>query len=144
MESIGMLGMLGVMSLEDIKRKRVGMVLPLVMAMAGIVFHMVWQKQSIYDIFGGFLIGAAMLLISHVSSGAVGSGDAVLFMVTGIYLGFFINMALLFISLVLAAFFGLFGIIRGRFTRKSRLPFLPFVLAGYVVILIVTGGKLYG
>lgn len=144
MESIGMLGMLGFMSLEDIKRKRVGMALPLVMAMVGIIFHMAWQKQTIIDILGGFLVGAAMLLISHISAEAVGYGDAVLFMVTGIYLGFFANLALLFISLVLAASFGMIGIIRGRFTRKSRLPFLPFVLLGYVIILIAAGGKLYG
>lgn len=132
METVGLIGMLVVCSVEDLRRREMHLLFLMLFGIAGMVLHMVFRTYSIYEIVGGMLIGLALIGISIVSHGKIGRGDGVLMMVTGIYLGFWNNLLLLWCATCLT---GLFGIgmffVRGR--RNIELPFAPFVLAACTV-----------
>lgn len=86
---------------------------------------------SFGEICGGVGIGVFLLLISRKSGGAVGSGDGMAFIITGLYFGLWRNLCLLWISLTLCSLWGA-GLMVIRRTRWNQvkgkeMPFLPFV-----------------
>ena len=102
MEMLGLLGMLGYFSIEDIRRKSVHTAPLIVTAIAGVFLHLYGGRLSIWDLLGGLGIGVVMYGISVASRERVGKGDALVLGVTGIFLGFWNNLLLLWIASFLA------------------------------------------
>lgn len=95
-------------------------------------YHGMMGKTQLWLLWAGSLIGAALLLISRLTEGALGEGDGLFFLIAGIYLGFWKNLILLCSALVLCSFTGLLVMVWGQFHgkdyRKKQLPFLVFTL----------------
>ena len=88
--------------------------------------------------------GAFFLLLAFIRPGDIGWGDVKLSGVLGFYLGWFGAGALLAGlagAFVLAAVTGLALIAAGRATRKSHLPFGPFMIASALAVIAL--GALY-
>ena len=51
MEAIGLLGMLGITTYEDIHRKEVHSIILLAFAILGMAFHLIFHKLGIYDMY---------------------------------------------------------------------------------------------
>ena len=83
------------------------------------------------ELLGGIAVGVLLLLFAVLSKGAVGKGDGLLLCVTGIYLGFEKNLALLLGALLLSGFFSALLLAARKAGRKTELPFAPFLLAAY-------------
>jgi leader peptidase (prepilin peptidase)/N-methyltransferase len=85
---------------------------------------------------------AFYLILALVYPAGIGWGDVKLSGLLGLYLGW-IGAAALVIGLaagfVLAALAGVALIAAGKATRKSHIPFGPFMLAGSLVVIIATG-----
>lgn len=96
------------------------------------------RETELGQLLGGALLGGAMMLLSWFSHGALGMGDGIFFLISGIYLGFWRNLLLLCTALFLCSGAGLCCIMRGRMTgrdcRKKKLPFLVFVLLPGILI----------
>ncbi len=126
-----------VMSFYDIKKREIQIgfsALAAVLLLVGqliCIFQgkLLWCCIPAGMIPGGFLIG-----LSWFSKGQVGIGDGIVFVVSGIFLGFFETGVLLFLSLLFAAFSGGILLVLKRLKRKDSLPFVPFIFAGYGVI----------
>lgn len=97
------------------------------------------------DIAASIAIGLLLLVLSANTREAVGKGDGWFFVVSGIYLGFWRNLALLFGSLFLCliagSLFVLINLIKGEEgepnLKKLSLPFLTFAMpAGLGVLLL--------
>jgi len=86
--------------------------------------------------FAGISIGIAMLLFAWVSKESIGFGDGWLFVVTGVFLGFSQNVALLFGSMLLAGAFAIVCLLFKRKGRNDRMALAPFVLTAYVVFVL--------
>ena len=127
METVGLIGMLVVCSIEDFRRKEMHLMVLLGFGIVGIVLQMFYRSRSIYEILGGMLIGGILLIFSYASDGKIGKGDGILMMVTGIYLGFWNNLLLLWCATALAGIVGLSMFCVKR-ERNLTLPFAPFVL----------------
>lgn len=128
---------LAICALCDIKRRR----LPLTVLLAGLltgaggrVLQSGLQCRLAAKLCCGTLPGAALLAVSLCTRGAVGLGDAVLFMVSGVYLDFWENLLLLLLSLLLAGLWGTGLLVTKRGSRKTTLPLAPFVLAAFAVL----------
>lgn len=132
MEIVGLIGMLVICSVEDVRRKEMHLLILLGFGVLGIGLHMAFRSMSIYEILGGMLIGVILLLLSILSDGKIGKGDGVLMVVTGTYLGFWNNLLLLWFATCLTGVFGLIVYFRRRQT-DVELPFAPFVLAACMV-----------
>lgn len=76
--------------------------------------------------------GILLLVLSKITKGAVGQGDGFFFLVSGMYLGFWDNVALLFFGLLICSLWGMGMLIWGMFEKKRiknvQLPFLPFLV----------------
>lgn len=87
----------------------------------------------------GFLIGFVFLaLVSLVTRGSLGFGDAKLFGIIGIVSGAFCTYSTLFISLVLSVVVSLVNIATKKMGRKDSFPFGPCIAVGYVIALLLT------
>lgn len=70
-----------------------------------------------------------------VLSKEMGVGDGALLMILGLALGIRRQISILFIALVLCAAAAAALCLMGRVKRRSRLPFVPFLLLGYLMTL---------
>ena len=99
---------------------------------------MLWRVQSIENILLGMSVGVVLLMLSVLTGGRIGAGDAVLLIVTGIYLGLEQNLQLFFSGLLLCGMWALGLLILRKKSRKDSIPFVPFLLAAYMGMLVCT------
>jgi prepilin signal peptidase PulO-like enzyme (type II secretory pathway) len=96
-------------------------------------------------IFNGWNLGIALftgvgfVVINMVSKYIAGKqgfgyGDIKLFVLLGIFLGAKVIIVLL-LAIILSGFCSVILLLAGILTRKSRLPFAPFILPGYLIFL---------
>lgn len=138
MQAAGLLSMLGICSYEDIKTKKIGVVVVLMFAIFGVINRLVLGIPDIKGMVGGMLLGGALFLAGLLFKGSLGNGDALMVMVSGIYLGFWNNLLLLWIASLLVGIAGVLLIIAGK--RNKEIPFAPFLLAAYLLLLLLEGG----
>ena len=83
--------------------------------------------------FAGFSIGLLFLGFSLLTQGAAGAGDAFVLLSLGALLPWDSVLASLTAALLISAFCCLFLITVKHRSRKADIPFLPFLLAGYLL-----------
>lgn len=135
-EQLAVMGMLAICTAQDIKKKQICLNLVLGFGILGIIFHMLWRMQSIENLLLGMSLGAVLLLVSMATGGKIGAGDGVLLIVTGIYLGLEQNLKLFFCGLLLCGIWALGLLVLRKRSRKDCIPFVPFLLAAYMGILV--------
>lgn len=84
-----------------------------------------------------FLI--ASLLCKVVATQGVGFGDVKLLFVFGLYAGTDMGIQIIFITFVILFAVAVFLLITKRATRKSVIPFAPFLYAGAIASVIMLG-----
>ena len=131
------LGMLGICSIEDIRKKEIQSVRVLWFGIGGILLHLWQRNQSLYSMLGGIAVGAAVIILSLVSGGIIGIGDGLVLCVAGIYIGGINTMRLLLTGLFLSSLYALVLLFMHRKRRKDTIPFIPFLLAAYLILLIL-------
>lgn len=88
-------------------------------------------------VLGMLAVGGTLSLASRVTKGQVGMGDAKLFLVLGLFFGLKGSFMILMYSLLISGVIGLALITFKRATRKTALPFAPFVLCGLIIELFL-------
>jgi leader peptidase (prepilin peptidase)/N-methyltransferase len=83
----------------------------------------------------GMTIGFLFILISFVTRGQLGLGDGITLVITGVVIGFWDNLLMVLYALFTAGITAIILIIFKRSNRKKRIPFLPFLLLGYIVVI---------
>lgn len=88
----------------------------------------------------GAIVGPLPLIVARLVSGAsqVGMGDIKLALFIGLILGAPAALLGVVVSLLLSLLVGGIGILRGRYTLRSKLPFGPFLAAGTLPLLLLT------
>lgn len=100
------------------------------------------QEFSAMLITGGIAAGmlaAAALLCKLVSSGGVGFGDVKLLIVLGLYAGVNPAVEILIYTFLVMFVVSVFLLVTKKATRKSVIPFAPFLLIGTVAAAFLTG-----
>ena len=82
----------------------------------------------------GLGLGLVILIAAKLSKEKIGYGDGAVLCVIGISLGIYTAFFLTAVSLFLLLAYSIAMLARGRLGRKSRVPFIPFVFAGYVLM----------
>ena len=131
-----LLGALAFGAYQDGREKEIHIMLPVLAGVVGVILFAVRPQFTVRELAGGVGIGFAMLLITWISQGQIGAGDGMMVAVCGIFLGFWKNLELFFTALLLVALAALCLIIIKKRRRDYRVPFLPFVLAAYLLQLI--------
>lgn len=132
-------GYLSYLSALDLKTQRLpdrllaaGAVVALLQVFLGI-------SPSIILSLAGAAVGVAFLGISKATGEAFGYGDSIVILILGISLGLWNLLALLMLSFLLAAGCSTVLLAVFHFQRKTKLPFIPFLVASYVFVLIFGG-----
>ncbi len=122
-----------VLSLFDIKSKRLPLVLCIGFLLDGIVCMLI-EKVEITAL----IPGAVLCIISFLSRGSLGIGDGIATIAVGMHIGlektiYAICLGFLFSSICGAILFVI------KKNGKYEMPFIPFICVGLVVSIIVGG-----
>jgi prepilin signal peptidase PulO-like enzyme (type II secretory pathway) len=137
LEAIALVCLYGLASIEDIVTRQIQVIEIVMFSMLGIVINYIYRNQSLMSILGGVGVGVAVYIFSVISKEKIGRGDALMIMVTGLYLGFTNTLVLLWLSSLLAALIGAIVIRKYDSNMNYEMPFIPFLLVGYLVLLLV-------
>ncbi len=123
------------MGIEDFMRKEISLWGILVESIfAAAVF---WGQQDLdWNLLWGSGIGVIIMLISLVTKEKIGMGDGVVIGILGASLGGGVTFQILLLALFLSGLFALIMIWLGKYSWKSTLPFIPFLAAGYIGVLL--------
>ncbi len=102
-----------------------------------ILCEILTKEFALNKIAGGVLIGLFLLSAGKVTKGQIGSGDGIVFLIIGVALGGRKSFLLFTESLCILFLFCMIGIFTGKIKMKQRLPFLPFVVAAYLLELVI-------
>lgn len=134
---IGMV-LLVVMSVKDIREHKVsvamlglsgtlaGMSILLELIMKG---SLAWQSHI-----AGLIMGMLFLGMSWLTREALGYGDSCLLCILGIYLGGWTMLEVLIMTWLYTAVLAGISLVRKRFRKKTVIPMVPCILAGYVTV----------
>lgn len=86
---------------------------------------------------GGAAFGVIMLLFCYFSKEAMGYADGIVICVCGIAFGLWKTLMMCFFGALYAGLFSAVLLVSHRAGRKSRIPFLPFLLLGYVTVVLL-------
>lgn len=128
-------GLLILCSIQDLLKKKISLWIIIIgggMICASILFC---NTITLFDRLGGVAIGGIVILISIATRGKIGFGDGLLLCISGMGLGFWSNLELFALALLFAALVSIALIILRLADRKNSIPFVPFLLLGYIVIL---------
>ena len=115
----------------DIRRREISLILTVVYAGCGIIYSIL-QGRKIQDVLIPAGIGILFLAAGLISRGAIGAGDCWILLALGALLDTETYIRILCIGFFLAAFWsGILLVIR-RKSRKTEIPLVPFLLAGYI------------
>ena len=115
----------------DIRRREISLLLTVVYAGCGIIYSIL-QGRKIQDVLIPAGIGILFLAAGLISRGAIGAGDFWILLALGALLDTETYIRMLCIGFFLAAFWsGILLVIR-RKSRKTEIPLVPFLLAGYI------------
>ena len=127
-EYILTLTFLAIYAVTDVKRRTVFWPLGGAMLPAALLLHLLFRDMP----------GGVMALISLLTGGAVGAGDCLAAAVCGSMLGLDRIITALTFSMILACVPAAFLLIKkGRKAHKDQLPYLPFLLAGQILCLLL-------
>jgi leader peptidase (prepilin peptidase)/N-methyltransferase len=105
---------------------------------AGLLLRIIVGSISIKSLLLGIIPGAVLFLIALLTKQAIGYGDCLLLVVTGIFLGLTFTILLFLISLLFAGAASILLLAMKKRKRKEALAFAPFILAGYVGVLLLS------
>lgn len=132
-------------AIVDYKRR----IIPNELIIFGLAFRIfvyayeIFSKSDIKSILINDMIGLAvgfgiLAVVSSITRGSVGFGDAKLFGIIGILGGSFCTYSTLLVSLVISTVVSLVGLARKKIGRKDSIPFGPCIAAGYIITLLLT------
>lgn len=91
----------------------------------------------------GTVGGGVLLVALAFLTGTVGYADGVVVIVIGLLAGYRHVMAMLCMSLLLASLYSGALLIMKKAKRSTQIPFLPFLLVGWLVAVFICGGELW-
>lgn len=136
-EQTVVLCLLAICSMQDIKTQKIKINPILVTGIIGVIWHMMYQKIELCNMLLGMGLGIVVWILSVFTKGKIGMGDAILLMVTGIFLGMEQNLELFLTALLFAGLWGLYLLVVRKRARTESFPFVPFLLAAYVEMLVI-------
>ena len=120
---------------QDLRKKTIYIWIPLLGAVLMGACMPFCHNISLLSSMSGAAIGIAVAIISIATAGKIGMGDAIILCVTGLGLGFWGNLELFAIALLIASIVSIGLLITKLADRKKRIPFVPFMLFSYIFLL---------
>lgn len=121
-------------AITDLKSKTIPIWWTVVFGISAMIYQIFWKKQKLETILFSMIIGVTLLVAAKISNQRIGYGDGIIFLILGLWIGFWDGISLLFFSLILSSIISVYLIIVRRKGRDYRIPFIPFVTAAYIIL----------
>lgn len=95
------------------------------------------SEETSVSIICGMLIGGSFLIVSYFTREALGYADSILITLMGLFLGIEKQLFVMLLSFGTVAVFSLAGIVCKHWSRNKTIPFVPFLLLGYMGVMIL-------
>ncbi len=128
---------LTICSVTDIMKKQIYMKVIVPFFSLGLALFFIESRLSVIEELTGILLGVLLLILARVSAEKIGYGDALMVIVSGAYLGIFMNIRLLMWAFFISALFSLLLLILKKAGRYTRIPFAPFLLISYFLMTFI-------
>ena len=135
-EQFCVLAFLGINSLKDLRTREVSMLTVGIFAVCGVVRACLMGNVCM-EWAAAIGIGAVVIALSIITKGAVGMGDGFIMLALGTVLSFRELLGTFLLGLVCCSIWGIILLFLPRTRRKMEIPFVPFLLLGYI------GGLIY-
>lgn len=134
---IGMLAVLGICSVTDLLYQRVW--IPLVIAIIPYTLLCLYFADAgiLANVVCGVVVGGLFYVVSIVTEGQIGKADGLLLGVMALALGFWRSLSFLMLCFIYAFVAALVLVVIFHKKKKTRMPFVPFMLLGYITILVL-------
>ena len=131
------IGMLTILSAVDIYCRKIPVNILILANLAVSGYQILTRKDDVWLIMGGIAIGGVFLLVSKVTGEGMGYADSWAILILGIYLGLWELVEVLAGAFFLLAAASAVCLTVKKMSRKCRLPFFPFLAAGYLLSILV-------
>ena len=113
-----------ILAVMDIKRRQVHLGF-LLSGIIWVILSVICERTvSTGEIIAGILAGAFFLLISKLTKESFGYGDSILIVIMAFFM---------------AGLFSVIMLLKTKFHKKSKFPFIPFLMAAYAGGIILNG-----
>jgi leader peptidase (prepilin peptidase)/N-methyltransferase len=126
-----------VLSAEDLRKKEISLPKVAGIAAVGAVCSFLGGSWVDVSVLVQFVPGLLVLLLAWLSRERIGYGDGWVILCLGCYLGAEDIANLCMIALFCAGVVSLFMLLAMHRGRQTQIPFVPFLLIGYIVILAI-------
>ncbi len=127
------------LSAMDIRYKEISGRAILCGAFPAVIFWILQGKEAMLPGIAGMAVGICFLGIGRATREALGYADGWVIGILGIYLGIWRLTEVLALAWGTLAAASFLGLATGKWSRKTTLPVLPFLLAGYLMLLVKEG-----
>jgi len=119
-------------------------IIPNVLSIPGIVIGLILSYDRIFDSLLGIAVGFLIIwLVVQLSRGGMGLGDAKLLAMIGAFAGWQVVIYTLFLGSFLGSIVGGIMILAKKATRKTAIPFGPYLCLGAVLVILFDLPKNY-
>ena len=129
---------------QDIRTRSIDIRVFLAMGFAEAMWYLYavsWEVEiDIISAGLGALIGLVLYIISRLTRGSIGAGDAIFFALSGIALGLMGNVIFFFATSIILSLFGLayclYGFVKNVDIRHKLMPMIPFAIPALICVCI--------
>lgn len=130
----------------DLKEK----IIPNKMILLGIVFWVIiilleifiidasWKEILVFSAIGAGICGGMLFVVAIIVKTALGMGDVKMFFVVGLLFGFADTYSIMLLSMMIMAILSIVLLAMKKVTRKTAIPMAPFVVAGYLLHIVLS------
>ncbi len=91
----------------------------------------------LWELLTGLIVGVLLLLLSVLTKGSFGMGDAKLLGVTAAFTGVSYLVQIIFWGMLCAFVYSIYLLACKKGSKKTELPFVPFLMGGMIVHMLV-------
>lgn len=135
------LALLFICTVSDVKCKKIPVCVIVAGAVGTLLCALLQHEITPGKMLSGMIVGIIMVVISIVTDEQIGMGDSLIFCILGAGNGFVASIAVLGISLGLAAAAVVLLLCIKKVGKRDRIAFVPFILTGYCLAL---AGGMFG
>lgn len=136
MQEVITLSFLAANSWLDFRKREISLILTVLYGTGGIIYS-IFQGRQIGDFLIPMGIGIMFLAVGFLSSEAVGAGDGWLLVALGTMVNTEVYVRMLCMGLFLAAFWSGILLVICKKSRKTEIPLIPFLAAGYIGAILI-------
>ena len=135
---------LGICSWQDIRKKQVSVKL-LNCFMAAALLMGIWNvlenRAAWWEIPAGILPGGILFIYSRLTEGKLGEADGWVVAAMGVLQQWRRCTGILMMACFLVFIYSAFLLVLKKGSRKTQIPFIPFLAGGFILLWIRQGGR---